>query len=304
MSQKTDKKIYKKKIFTINKILPSEKKNNIQTTEQSKTLSFTEVSRVNKLPYKKRISRNEYNDRIFYCQICLKRYSSYQAIYIHLRNIHQIETDKIRSSFSKKEKKHSLQYFINLKNNIKEKKFEIFENNFKIVYNDVFFENKSNYSQFIENLPKNYGCHPVFECCLILKNLKTDRNNFNPVELITNIDYSLAIYILDNFEIDSENKNVNLIKNLLLFRVYLNLAGVEYVEDYKKYEIIRDINLEGEYCNKYLADDVPLMCDDFLGVFLNFESQLLTEKDVSFTILDFCNFLFMTKQTYYKLDPL
>ena len=191
-----------------------------------------------------------------------------------------------------------------LKSGYSYKNFEEFTESFKKAYQNVFLMNIHNYSTFLINSYTSYENHPLFNRIKQL-NCIFEHGNESPVNHIKNIDDSLAIFYLGNWNFRSSSERVILIINILLFREGANFLGWEYIEIYKKFFIMPKLNITGEYCLLFMPDDVPQITDDYLSGYLNFDSNFPIKRiQVALFIIDFCNFLFEIDVTNYKVEPI
>ena len=193
-----------------------------------------------------------------------------------------------------------------LNNKNKFVKFEKFYLFFERAFDDVFIQNCEKYSEFLpKNSNKIFQDHPMYNVILNFKNL-LETSDEKPAAHVKNIDDSFAIYFLGNWHLNSDNQNILLMKNILLFREAVNILGWEYIEIYKEYHILPLVEFQGEYSVLFLPDDVPQITDNYLACYLNFEQKDFPIKKVyiSTFIIDFCHFIFELDLTNYKIQPL
>ena len=180
-----------------------------------------------------------------------------------------------------------------------------FSENFKKCFQDIYLANSISYSTFIINKYSSHDVHPLYVKLLEMQEVLSNKKGIPPVKLIKNIEDSLAVFFLGNCSFLNSLEYQSLLKNLILFREGANFLGWEYVEIYKKFNILPNIVYDGDYSMLFKSEDIPLIADDYLRGFLNFDSNFpLNKADVVLFIIDFCNFLFETDQTNYKLEPL
>ncbi len=161
------------------------------------------------------------------------------------------------------------------------------------------------YSTFILNEYKSYDLHPLYIKILEIKSKLDINGETSPLKLIRTIDDSFAIFYLGNSPFKTMSENLILLKNIILLREGANFLGWEYIEIYKKYRILPRRAEKGEYSTSYMPEDIPQMSDDYLCGYLNFDPSFPLKKvEVALFIIDYCNFLFETDLTNYKLEPL
>jgi hypothetical protein len=180
-----------------------------------------------------------------------------------------------------------------------------FKDLFKKCFEDIYIKNSVFYSTFIVNEYKSFDSHPLYIKILETKS-KFDNNGEVPqMKSVKSVDDSFAIFYLGNSPFKTMSENLTLLKNIILLREGANFLGWEYIEIYKKYKILPMKTESGEYCTSYLPEDIPQMSDDYLCGYLNFDQSFPLKKvEVALFIIDYCNFLFETDLTNYKLEPL
>lgn len=118
------------------------------------------------------------------------------------------------------------------------------------------------------------------------------------------IDEIFSKYIVLNWMNYSEVERQKLLWHMIIFREYINFVGYDYKDLYEEYNIIEKKEYNGDYSSNFFSHDIPLMCNDYLLVFIS--SQLAEEERIEYSkfVLDFCGFLIENKYTNYLLDPI
>ena len=261
--------------------------------------------------YKKRKSKLELSGKSYICEICYKCYLRYAACYMHLMKKHNLTTSELKNKISiikliiaKKRRLSSNEILKSLSLKDKSKCLINYKEVFMKCYEDIYILNSASYSTFILNNNSSYELHPLYSKILEMK-CKLDNEDKSPLKLIKNIDDSLAIFYIGNSAFKTFTENIILMKNLILLREGSNFLGWEYIEIYKKYKIISKDIESGDYSKICMPEDIPQMSDDYLCGYLNFDSNFPLKKvEVALFIIDYCNFLFETDLTNYKLEPL
>ena len=203
--------------------------------------------------------------------------------------------------------KITTKYIINLlKNKQRFKNFEKFSILFEKAFTDIFLLNSKKYSSLlIINTNKVFQNHPMYNAIFNFKH-QLENTDKSPINHVLNTDDSFAIFFLGNWNLKCENEIILLLKNILLFREAVNFIGWEYIETYREYKIIKNVDYNEDYSVLFMPDDVPQISDDYLSVFLNFEeNDFPVKKAIVYNFLvDFCNFIYELNLTNYRIDPI
>jgi hypothetical protein len=179
---------------------------------------------------------------------------------------------------------------------------------FKKSFEEIYALNKEQYSLFLSKPYEKFESHPLFSNIMQMKkdhelNPPTSRESL--LGKVKTVDDSLSLFYLGNCVSKNSTENLNLLKNLILFREGVNFLGWETIEIYKNYNIMPNTVNVGEYSMKFNSEDVPQITDDYLCDYLNFDSSFPMKKLATATfVMDFCNFLFENDLTNYKIEPI
>lgn len=108
--------------------------------------------------------------------------------------------------------------------------------------------------------------HLIFKEKTVIDNLKNS-------DLIRSIDNALALYVFGYWSFNGTDENLTNLKIAFLFREFLNFIGWDLLEQLANYKIVDDFShVNDEYSKVKLAENLPELIDDFLGVFLDRKS--------------------------------
>jgi hypothetical protein len=175
---------------------------------------------------------------------------------------------------------------------------------------DVYVINKEEYSSFYKKTYEDYQQHPLFIKINKIKELFLDKEELNDVtnqQLLRTMDDALGLYIFGYWSYNDYEENLNNIKIALLLREYLNLIGWASMKLLANYHILQENQylMNEEYSTVMLAENLPELIDDFLGIFIKescnkFESSFSSIKGF---LNEFSNVLYNEGMINYILQP-
>jgi hypothetical protein len=153
--------------------------------------------------------------------------------------------------------------------------------------------------------------HPLYSKTLKIFNIFNEKfflDKLKNSDLINNLDNALAVFVFGYWNFNENQENLNNLKICLLFREYLNFIGWEHLRLLANYNIVEEENflrVTEEYTSKKLADNLPELLDDFIGVFLKEDSPGMDPyfSEVKQFISEFCNMLYHEKVINYMVEP-
>ena len=82
------------------------------------------------------------------------------------------------------------------------------------------------------------------------------------------------------------------------------MTGWDHKQYLYEFGMIGKFTPIGDYCSTNTAEDIPELIDNFLGCFLDLETDKfnVNEKDFADLCNNFCNWLFMNEFTNFKLS--
>lgn len=189
---------------------------------------------------------------------------------------------------------------------------ESFEKSFKKIFVDIFEKNMNNYSEFIFSCKyKDYKSHPLFSQILQLHSIFLNKfllDNLQNKDLLKNMDNALSLFIFSFWTFNTVEENLMNVRIILLFREFLNFIGWDHLQLLANYKIVENKyeHLNEEYSKCMLAENLPELLDDFLGVFLSKDAPNFTNNfsEVKYFVTEFCNFLNNEGLINYMIEPL
>jgi hypothetical protein len=188
---------------------------------------------------------------------------------------------------------------------------ENFENIFKNVFYDVYVENIKSYSDFYQNFYKGgYKSHPLFSQIISTRMIFKDKfllQKLKNTDLIKNMDNAISIFLFGYWSFNGNDENYTNLKISFLFREFLNFIGWDHLKHLATYKIVEDFqNPTDDYTKKMLAENLPELLDDFIGVFIKPDAPSLGEENLSLKnyITEFCNMLYNEGFINYMVEPI
>jgi hypothetical protein len=242
-------------------------------------------------------------------------------MYVHLKKKHNIGMEELKNGYrnyiylnflEKRNKISTIDLLTKVRQKTNYKNFdEKFEFVFKQVFEDVYIENNNQYSEFYDNFyGKEFRCHPLFNQILDMYKIFRDKellDKLKNTDLIKNMDMAISVYVFGFWTFNSKDDNFKNLKISILFREFLNFIGWDHLKQLASYNIVDDYSSEkDEYSKVMLAENLPELLDDFVGVFIKetapgLGSELYLVKNY---ISEFCNFLYNEGIINYMIEPI
>ena len=102
----------------------------------------------------------------------------------------------------------------------KKKNFGEFSEFFKNAFEEIYEKNLSNYSTFLIKSYSSFENHPLYNRIKQLNSL-IEMGTDTPLKQIKNVDDSLAIFYLGNWNFCDSLENIILLKNIMLINYHL-----------------------------------------------------------------------------------
>jgi len=121
------------------------------------------------------------------------------------------------------------------------------------------------------------------------------------------MDAALSVYIFGYWAFNENEENYTNLKIAMLFREFLNFIGWDQIKLLANYKIVENVsNMNEEYSKNMLAENLPELSDDFVGVFLKSSAPGLENNfaQVKQFITEFCNLLYNENLINYIIEPI
>lgn len=267
---------------------------------------------------KRRKTKSANDNRKYSCNICQRLYFSYPALYTHKRNKHNVIPITGKQDIFKNSKKdiyinasetsHVVKYKYSAVENIQEG-ISFTMKDIKIIYKEALRSIYCKEESFLFKCGYDINSHEGF----ILLNIFEESNEGIFLQSITsgnilqksNIDDVFIIYLINFFKVTGKLTDLNIlvVKFVILFREYLNIAGWSYKKTFIKYGVAMPSSLNGSYTKCNDCQEIPDLINDFVSVFIKMDLNLfdINLKKLLDIIKNFCNWLFVNNLTNFKI---
>jgi len=246
-----------------------------------------------------------------FCDQCNKSYFSYAALYTHKRNKHtvipvtsrpqifKLSFHKQKYHYTKKNGKEDKNNINIILNSIKKEYIQLYQSLLSnpsslLFIEDEILRNKKLAEDSFIDLIQNY---------LLQDNFKSEIPSTNDIK-ISNVNNMLLIYSTLILKIVTDNFFLKLmIKFILFFREYLNIAGWRYLNLLMKNNIIDVNDFSKEFCIVNNCIEIPNLINDYISIFIEINGLQAIKKEIIDICDNFCNWLLINKQTNIKLLP-